>query len=122
MIARGRNRFATLRQNDLIAARSTITANLGKKPRFGEFNLREEPRSRRFARITVSLFGPGAHRRGWRGWFCPAPGRLVTEHEIGRLNAALVLLERDEERVQSARGKKRSFDGPGRFAREHHLF
>src|SRR3989442_8016333 len=116
MIARGRNRFATLRQNDLIATRFTIALNLGNQPPSCQ------PQLTRTAAIllsvTVLLFSPRPHRRGW--WrICPAPIGFVVQHEIRCLNAPLVFLERDEKRVQSTRGKKRSFDGPRRFAREH---
>src|SRR6185436_16090322 len=44
-----------------------------------------------------SLFTPFAQQRRRRR-IGPSPGGLITEHEIGRLDAVLVLFERDEER------------------------
>src|SRR5881397_4329123 len=43
MMALGRNCFATARQNDLIAARSTIAINLTGQPRLGEARLPSRP-------------------------------------------------------------------------------
>jgi len=63
-----------------------------------------------------SLFSPRSHQ-WWRRRFRPSPYRLIAQHQIRCLDTPLAFCLRDQQRVQSAGGQKRSFDVPWWFAR-----